>query len=378
MKCWKISPCVLCVGIMVFFPQLLHWSFTYLIYLIADFYLVIYVLKKCKKNELISPVLFLSVLMILMNAYNLPYNQKYGNFITGLLCAIFIYCLERVIYIQKRDNMLDAFLKKICKISVWANFLNCISVLVLWQHRDSSLTIYFLGPKFMSSFLFLFGVLLYYICQKRNGILNKTKLIIWIIGSMIFDYTVGCMSALIVSFIVLVLFVFSLQCVKKVLGNQIVLLAAIVITGTFPFWSYIALNNLNIQYLIVNVFHKNLSLTGRLAIYEYIPRIIEARILTGYGYGTRIVEKTVGYGNIQNGLLSIFVQYGAIITILFVLICIQYLKNYKYANKRDNVFLYMTYGMIAISTIEISYDGFLFFFIIFLTKYLQDYMPKKF
>ena len=376
MKSWKISLCALCVGIMIFFPHILHWSFRYVLYLVADLYLVVYVLKKCKRHELGSPILLLSFLMVLMNVYNLPYSKKYGNFIIGVLFAVFLYCLERVIYIQKRKGTLDIFIKHIYKISVWANILNCISVLVLWEHRDSSLTVYYLGTKFSSSFLFLFSVLLYYTYQKKNGLLNKIRMIILIIGSMIFDYTVGCMSALIVSVIMLMLFVFSSRCMDKVLGNQIVLLVAIVIAGTFPFWSNLALNNQVIQYLILNVFHKNLSLTGRIKIYECIPEIVKARPFTGYGYGTKIVERTVGYGNIQNGLLSILIQYGIMVTILFVIICIHYLKNLKNDNKKGNAFLYMAYGLIAISAIEVPYDDFLFFFILFLAKYLPGYISE--
>ena len=62
----------------------------------------------------------------------------------------------------------------------------------------------------------------------------------------------------------------------------------------------------------MQVLGKGASYKGRLIIYEKITRIIEQKPWFGYGYMSDIVNQVVTFGNAQNGLLDMIVQYGIV------------------------------------------------------------------
>lgn len=78
---------------------------------------------------------------------------------------------------------------------------------------------------------------------------------------------------------------------------------SLICVGSFPLWSSALLSNEKIQFIVTNVMHKNISLSGRMYIYSYINRFLRERQWYGYGYSNNIVEQTLGFGNIQNWII---------------------------------------------------------------------------
>ena len=132
----KQSYTSLCVAFLLFYPIWLPWQFTYITYILIDSYLTIYVIKRTLKSEWYSGVLVLCISMMIMNLYNLLCGiLSAGNFILGILFAIFIYDMERIIYIKSKRNCLDEFIHQVNMISIISNIVSSISVFILIENR---------------------------------------------------------------------------------------------------------------------------------------------------------------------------------------------------------------------------------------------------
>lgn len=118
-------------------------------------------------------------------------------------------------------------------------------------------------------------------------------------------------------------------------------------------------NNEKVQYFIMQVLGKGASYKGRLIIYEKITRIIEQKPWFGYGYMSDIVNQVVTFGNAQNGLLDMIVQYGIVGLIcwgIFVYCSCRSMNDDRYWP--ISIFVY---SLIFASYIEIPFN--LFFYL---------------
>ena len=95
---------------------------------------------------------------------------------------------------------------------------------------------------------------------------------------------------------------------------------------------------------------KQLTLTGRTAIYENIPLVLRNHILFGYGYGSdyEVWKNFMGMPNSQNGVIECIVEQGIISTgLLIVLIAL--------VMKKSNHFFEVNIGVRVLSSIVIMY-----------------------
>ena len=77
-----------------------------------------------------------------------------------------------------------------------------------------------------------------------------------------------------------------------------------------------------VKYFITEVLHRSLNLTGRITIYENIPKILNGHLLLGYGHGSsyEVWINALHYPNSQNGLIDMIVEDGLLSTIMFLII----------------------------------------------------------
>lgn len=116
----------------------------------------------------------------------------------------------------------------------------------------------------------------------------------------------------------------------------------------------------SIQNFIVNVLHRDLSLTGRVNIYGFIPKILSNRLLWGYGYGSSYetwMNATHIFPNSQNGLVDCIVEQGLIATVILILIVTLVmsktsvlLKDYPYMKS----ILLIVYVYATIASVEVT------------------------
>lgn len=369
----KVNALYLCIGIILFYPAILPWEISYAVYLCVDIYMLYYVLKKCRMKKLFSLTFVLCAFMIIFNTYNFLDNWKIGNLILGTFYFIFIYCLDRSLYVLYCENRIFDLLIYLKKYSFVLNVISGISVLILWNQRNLSSTCYLLGDKFVSSYLLLLGIIIYTVCENKMKSINLMKLIPMLFYSILFDWAVGCMTAVVMSFFILINSIFLLLKNKKIVGNSVFILGSVIAASLFPVWNVYVLKNRYVNNIIVNILHKNIGLSGRILIYDSSWNIMKKRLLTGYGYSSRIIADYLKVGNIQNGLLSIVVQYGLICACLLSLIIVVCLRN---SQEKRNIswwlFFLLAYSFIAASTVEVTYDGIIFIFVIFITNVLKN------
>lgn len=96
-----------------------------------------------------------------------------------------------------------------------------------------------------------------------------------------------------------------------------------------------------------------------------MAEIIGNSLIFGYGDATQIVAKVVGYGNAQNGILHIFVQYGLLGVLAFMYMCIKAISKVKRSGEKSLTIAYpiLVYIniMIVCSLVEICFSyNFLF------------------
>lgn len=371
----KQSYTSLCVAFLLFYPIWLPWQFTYITYILIDSYLTIYVIKRTLKSEWYSGVLVLCISMIIMDLYNLLCGTlDIGNCILGILFAIFIYDMERIIYIKSKRNCLDEFVHQVNVISIISNIVSSISVFLLIKNRTVDNFNYYLGDKFLCCYALILGIILFG-ADNKIPIKEKhrKKIIIILLGySFIYEIIVNCMTATILTLIIGSCILIPFESIKKGLRNPLFAIISLFYVGSFPLWSSALLSNEKIQFLVTKVMHKNISLSGRMYIYSYISRFLKERQWYGYGYSNNIVEQTLGFGNIQNGLLDIALSYGVIVAIIFIFIVTIY---WKMPNKSDNssfIFWGVMFAMIIISSIEITFSTLIFYFSLFMCRYYSN------
>lgn len=115
-----------------------------------------------------------------------------------------------------------------------------------------------------------------------------------------------------------------------------------------------------IQNFIVNVLHRDLSLTGRVDIYGFIPKILSNKLLWGYGYGSSYetwMKATHIFPNSQNGLVDCIVEQGLIATLILIFVITlvmsktgMMLKKYPYMKS----ILLIVYVYATIASVEVT------------------------
>ena len=139
-----------------------------------------------------------------------------------------------------------------------------------------------------------------------------------------------------------------------------------------------------IQYLIVNVLHRDSSLTGRVEVYAYIFKLFSTNKWWGYGYGTDIVQKTsMWYSNVQNGFWDFVIRYG-LITMFFLMIYMFIAVNRCtkiLVNKGDNKVVWLCYVMLYVYLFmgisEIVYGKLFLFYITLLEVMCFEHLERK-
>ena len=110
-----------------------------------------------------------------------------------------------------------------------------------------------------------------------------------------------------------------------------------------------------VQYVIINVLHEDLTLTGRMNIYNEISNILLEHKWLGYGYGKSydIIMSRIGYADSQNALMECIINYGIVGTGVLLLI---FYFSIKLSNGNERKFYIMIYlyAMVVMGVVEIT------------------------
>lgn len=194
---------------------------------------------------------------------------------------------------------------------------------------------YLIGTKFNVAYLHMNLLMLWFLRSKR-GLRRqrfiKTKVLIAAVCIAAICVRIEVVTG-IVGCLALVLL---MALVEKPKGRKLFKLAspgmlslAMGVSVAFVFVAVAVLELPFVRMIVENVFHRDITLTGRIDIYQQFVENMQGHWLTGYGYGNGNAAAVTlfGYENVQNGLLQWVLQVGVFTTAALVALVLQVFKQ---------------------------------------------------
>lgn len=324
-------------------------------------YILITTTKSIYKRILfILPYLFV---IFISGCKNYGFN---ANLLNSIITIMVIY--ETFVLVEKyiQEYGINKFINLIFRFLL---IFICIVDISVFKARNSSVggldsTLYFSGDKFSVAYLHLIflGVLgIKYNWKTSN---RKTGIFVFLmtwIYSFIICMKINCGTGKVGLLVFLLVSILNKQVIKKLANPWVYIINLIVLSCTYVFSSFF-MNFEIVKNFIVNFLGKDLSMTGRIGIYSGLMPILKNSLLLGYGNATRIVAEVIGYGNAQNGILHIIIQFGVIgaVALLYIIY-----KAFSSLNQNDKIYatslIAFLYAMLSCSLAEICLDyNFLF------------------
>ena len=158
-----------------------------------------------------------------------------------------------------------------------------------------------------------------------------------------------------IAVVVLTLLMIMPTRIQKILSSNYALIATAGIMNILNFGTAQLMTNVHVQYFIQNVLGKSSTLNGRSQIWAIIFEFIRKKVWIGYGYYNGVIEKYLGYGNPQNGVLKILLDtgiFGLLLYVALLFIMLQPLNSKKFENNFS--MLAFLYAMLVASLVEIN------------------------
>lgn len=313
------------------------------------------------------------VLMLLCIIFSTVHNQAVGYYIRasifyGLLIFIMCYLLEIAQYKNRIEEFLNVGKKYLTMIITINDCLMLALPSKFYNISGHDIGTCLLGNKFVVSYWHLMLVFLAILLEK-NEKKQKKKVIIYVFLLSCICVYIDCTTALLASWVLIILY-FLPQNIKKILSNTIVYMLSFLISAFLLLMFDGILLWKPIQYLVVNILHRDATLTGRLQVYTYIFKLFLTHKWLGYGYGTDIVQKTsIWYANVQNGFWDFVIRYG-LLTMLFLALYMLFavirhakLFHEKKSDKSNWLCFAMLYLYLFMGISEIVYSKLFLFYI---------------
>ena len=213
------------------------------------------------------------------------------------------------------------------------------------------LGLFLLGNKFVVSYYHMMFLALYLmIYQKMDKIFC-----LLLAESMLVCIVAKCMTGVVGIITLVLVYVISMN---KGMGKLILTSPFFYVFFMFTVSFLIAgsdflLKNSQFQTIIEQYFHKDMTLTGRLIMYELSILAIKKRPYLGWGINCTTVEDKLGWGNAQNGLLKMTLDFGYIGIFLFVFTLIIVFWRLRKVSENTGMVAFL-YGMAVCSMVEIN------------------------
>ncbi len=161
----------------------------------------------------------------------------------------------------------------------------------------------------------------------------------------------GCLTVATVS-IIIMWWPLIIQIMSK---PYVVIVFFIGLNAVFLLSDFI-LNNTAFESFFMARSHTSTILSGRVLMYQISMDAIVQSPIWGYGINYDIVQKTLSFGNPQNGILKLLLDYGIVGTVLFCIVLFTTFKNSRFSQYKDlkEAYIIFVYGMLLCSLVEIN------------------------
>ncbi len=295
-------------------------------------YLLIRYIKYIPQITILIPLFGLLGVMFISNSLaNVNVNSKIASYMYILtILDIFL-----VVNMSIKKNGLQKFCSYMFYVLFPFIFLTDIFIL-FFQKEFHSNVVYMLGTKFQVVYfhIMLLTVFMQSHLEQKTGSLNsydkirifgsdkkKYFLFIMLVITFIVFYRIQCGTGL-VMLAVFILLCFSPKIFNKFITRPWILIFMFGLFNAIIFNLERILESPLVQKIIMDILHKNLSLTGRTAIYSQMEVWLQyVNPYFGNGIYNSVVDSVVGYGNAQNGILNFFIQYGllGVIALIYII-----------------------------------------------------------
>lgn len=283
----------------------------------------------------------------------------------SLSTIVFLLFVERLNLENKVNLFVDCLWKMAFLLWIWVNIDAFNHVVV-----DEKIGEYVIGNKFHVCYYNLLTCTLYYYRHFELKKIKEKLFLLALVLIMLANSLHTQCSTMVVGTLVFLMLVFVVP--KKVWyklssPSLLVTLLVVVDLGFFFFTTWV-LQFPIVQDFIVDVLHEDLTLTGRLGIFENISESFSKSMWLGFGNGNSGVVSMfyTGVQNPQNGLMEVFLNVGIIGCMAFLSWLffaakeIQEIDMYKYP-----LVVYIL-TMIVVSTIEVPFEKTFMFVMILL------------
>lgn len=219
--------------------------------------------------------------------------------------------------------------------------------------------VYLLANKFTTSYLHM-AVLALIGCgnnEKNKRTLNF-KIIAFTVYSILIciltDTTTGIVGCVCVA--LLKLYCNLNKKIIKILKWPLTVISTFIGTNAVFLLSNFVLNNSKLTSFFLSRSHTGTILSGRVQMYQIAMDAIAKQPVWGYGINCDIVQKTLSFGNAQNGVLKILLDSGYVGLITFCLVLYFVFKNTT--QDQDNMAIQgciaFIYSMLICSLVEVN------------------------
>ena len=219
---------------------------------------------------------------------------------------------------------------------------------------------YLIGTKFSVVYLHILLITLYLVLnktiKKRN---NKSTLFFLMAITFLISLKVECATGIVGLIIYTICYINRGEFGRIFLSMKAFIISVLAV-DSFAVVYEMVLNNRYIQNIISNVFHRSLTLTGRVNIYQQLPVILNTNLIWGNGCGSayEIMQRYTPYADAQNGLAQWILQIGIVGTSLLFLTLAFCFKNSRknFSDQGEVEFAILIFMFIVLSAIEITFD----------------------
>lgn len=322
---------------------------------------VIFLKKHRKFNLAFIAFMAVSILSCIINS---------GGFTTSIIFFLKLFILLVFTEYMHNQNKENAVIKQYGLLYLAYVIL---SILVQYVHPELfelNRRNYLIGNKFAVSYAAFMSVIFLDSYRKNynlKGLKLKLYYLLLLVFSILVCYTTSCNTGLICCALYIL---FDFLNSKKLKSGTTVLIVALLSSAALIFFRGYFLDLPIVKYIVVDVLHRNLTLSGRVQIYENMFAIIFQKKFLGYGYNNSysILYPLIQAPNTQNALVEWWFNSGLIgLGLLLTSIYINF-ENMKknYAKKfNEDSFIMGIYIFLILGSIEITIGTAFFVLLLF-------------
>ena len=325
---------------------------------------LIYMLFKLFKKKFfwVNVILFSFVLLMMMSGVsNYGSLNTVNPLLSSFLISIRIIGLFLMIEYLTEINQFYSLIVIYSRLTSIFVIFNDIIILIFPTLTSNMEPYYFIGNKFAVIYTHL-QLLVLLLVRKNVEQRNCYKIYIILLAFLtaFMALRVECMTGL-TGLIIFISFCILIKVTQNIFYNPAVFFASLIVSSLFVIAYEIILRFPLIQNLIISVFNRSLTLTGRTYIYANLFQILKEHWLWGYGYGSsyEICVKYLHFADTQNGIFEWILQSGIFVTACLVILLLVIINLYKKSKERREYFipvLALLYTFLVLSSVEITID----------------------